>query len=115
MSVRQAQLEISSLEFTEWMAFYELEPFGDKVADMRHGVATSVLANVNRNSEARPEPYKAEDFIHWGDQPEADAGEPVLLDDPVAQSNLIRATMFGIPPPSCGNIESPDNNNGDSP
>jgi hypothetical protein len=66
---------------------------------MRHGVATSVLANVNRHSGVRPEPYKAEDFIHWGDtgQPEEDP-EPTLLEDPVAQANLIRAAMFGIAP-----------------
>lgn len=98
-SVRQAQLEISSAEFTEWQAFYQLEPFGDVVADLRHGVATSVLANINRNSEARKEPYKAEDFIHWRDTgPSDDEAEPELIDDPVAQSNLIRAAMFGLPP-----------------
>jgi hypothetical protein len=99
MSVRQAQLQVSSAEFTEWLAFYELEPFGDLVADMRHGTAAALLANVNRNAEARPEPYRAADFIQWGDlseaQPEA---EPTLLEDPVAQSNLIRAAMFGLPP-----------------
>jgi hypothetical protein len=62
-------------------------------------VATSVLANVNRNHEKRPEPYEAADFIHWrstGKQVQDD--EPVLLDDPVAQSNLIRAAIFGIGP-----------------
>jgi hypothetical protein len=98
--VRQAQLEISSAEFTEWLAFYELEPFGDQVADMRHGTAAALLANINRNSEMRPEPFKARDFINWGDQDEGEQGdvEPALLDDPVAQSNLIRAAMFGLPP-----------------
>lgn len=81
------------------MAFYELEPFGDMVADLRHGVATSVLANVNRNNDARPEPYTAEDFIYWRDAGQrADDSEPVLIDDPVAHSNLIRAAMFGLPP-----------------
>ena len=58
-----------------------------------------MLANVNRDGKARPEPYKAEDFIHWRDtgQREEDA-EPVLLDDPVAQSNLMRAAIFGQAP-----------------
>lgn len=27
-----------------------------------------------------------------------DDSEPTLLEDPVAQSNLIRAAMFGLPP-----------------
>ncbi|MEC5213319.1 hypothetical protein RCH06_001865 [Polaromonas sp. CG_9.5] len=62
-------------------------------------MAVSVLANVNRDSKARPEPYKAEDFIHWRDTGQrVDEAEPVLLDDPVAQSNLIRAAMFGKAP-----------------
>jgi hypothetical protein len=92
-------LEICSAEFTEWQAFYELEPFGDLVADQRHGVAVAALANINRISEHRPEAYVAEDFIHWRDTGarEADA-EPTLIDDPIAHSNLIRAAMFGLPP-----------------
>lgn len=56
-----------------------------------------MLANVNRDNKERPSPYKAEDFIYWrkrGDETD----EPVLLDDPVAQSNLIRAVMFGKSP-----------------
>ncbi|HEY9145266.1 MAG TPA: hypothetical protein VIN36_01140 [Thiobacillus sp.] len=69
------------------------------MADLRHGVATSVLANVNRDTKARPEPYKAEDFIHWrGQERELPEEEPVLLDDPVAQANLIRAALFGRRP-----------------
>jgi len=81
------------------MAFYQIEPFGDLVADERHGSAAALLANLNRDSKIRPEPYKPEDFIHWRatSQVEEEA-EPTLLEDPVAQSNLIRAAMFGLPP-----------------
>ena len=99
MSVRQAMLEISSLEFTEWQAFYSIEPFGDLVADQRHGVATSLIANVNRDSKTRPAPYRAEDFIYWGDSGRAPAAvEAIALDDPEAQANLILARVFGIKP-----------------
>lgn len=76
-----------------------MEPFGDHIADLRHGTACALLANVNRNPEARPEPYKAEDFIHWKSSeavPEDD--EPLQIDDPIAHSNLIRAALFGMPP-----------------
>lgn len=90
---------MTSAEFTEWQAYYNLEPFGELVADQRHGVATSLLANLNRDSKARPKPYTADDFIHWRDTGnEPVEAEPVLLDDPVAQSNLMRASMFGLPP-----------------
>lgn len=89
---------MDSAEFTEWLAYYELEPFGELVADQRHGVATQVLANVHRNPKARPEPYTAEDFIHWRDTGPVEDTEPVLLDDPKAQSDLIRAALFGVKP-----------------
>lgn len=62
-------------------------------------MATSVLANANRNAEARPEPFTASDFIHWRSAGQAaQDDEPVLLDDPVAQSDLIRAALFGKAP-----------------
>ena len=99
MSVRRAQMEVSSLEFTEWMAYYELEPFGEIIADLRHGGAVAMLANVNRDSKVRPELYTADDFIYWRDTGKtSDEAVPVLLADPVAQGNLMRAVMFGKAP-----------------
>lgn len=98
MSVRQAQLEISSPEFTYWMAYYQEEPFGEIIADLRHGVATSVLANVNRNAEARPEPYRADDFIGWRETKSPEPDEPQFIEDSEAQSALIKAAIFGIKP-----------------
>ena len=61
-------------------------------------MATAVLANINRNAQARPEPYQAADFIHWRGAGPVEQAEPVLLDDPVAQGNLMRAAMFGRAP-----------------
>jgi hypothetical protein len=80
------------------MAFYELEPFGDMIADLRHGTAAALLANINRDSKSRPEPYLAEDFVTWRRDERIEEEEPVLLEDPVAQSNLLRAALFGLPP-----------------
>ena len=98
MSVRQAQLEISSPEFTEWMAHSEIEPFGEQAADIRHGIACSLLANVNRDSKARPKPYEWSDFVPWADASRGNDQEPVELDDPEAQSALIKAAIFGVKP-----------------
>ena len=63
MSVKQAQQEIDSHEFGYWLAYYGLEPWGERVADMRHGIAVATLANINRNTDARPDAYMPEDFI----------------------------------------------------
>lgn len=81
------------------MAYAEIEPFGELVADMRHGEATRVLAECNRNPAAKPDPYKGSDFIYWRpstESPEDD--EPILLADPVEHSNLLRAALFGAKP-----------------
>ena len=74
-----------------------MEPFGEHIADLRHGTATALLANVNRDKKIRPEPYKADDFIWWASNEVIDEA-PIELADPVAHSNLIRAALFGIAP-----------------
>lgn len=98
MSVAQAQLTVSSSEFTEWQAYFRLEPFGEQIADLRHGVLCALLANLKRDTSVRPAPFKPADFIYWAkaaqDVDEED-DDGVLLEDPVAQSNLIRAAVFG--------------------
>ncbi|WP_211475035.1 hypothetical protein [Collimonas humicola] len=57
----------------------------------------SLLANINRNSKVRPEPFSATDFIAWWESSPAGAAsnEPVYLEDVKAQSDLIKAMMFG--------------------
>ena len=50
-------------EYIEWQYFYMLEPWGLRPQDAMHAHALSVLANVNRNTEARPEPYEIKDFM----------------------------------------------------
>ena len=100
MSVKQAQQEIDSHEFGYWLAYYGLEPWGERVADMRHGIAVATLANINRNTDARPDAYMPEDFMPWLERnrkTSAEAG-PVLLDEPDAQARLIKAAVFGCRP-----------------
>jgi len=76
------------------MALYQLEPFGGEVADRRHGSMMALQANTQRGKDT--DPYKAEDFM-YGSTVQEDP-EPEYIDDPVAQSNLIRAKLFGLPP-----------------
>lgn len=91
MSVRACQREIDSLEFCYWKAYYQLEPFGELVADQRHGIATSVHANINRDSKKRPDPYKPEDFIYWHHSHR----EPPAPIDPEQQAARIKELLFG--------------------
>ena len=72
------------------MAYYRVEPFGELIADQRHGIATSVLANVNRDAKRKPDAYKATDFIYWHEA-NREVSEGELLADPEAQSKLLKA------------------------
>lgn len=93
MTVRQLLAQIDSAELTEWMAFAGIEPFGEVAADQRHGLAVSVLANINRDPKKRPAPYVPRDFIPWAEQAQVSDG-PELLADPEAQSRLIKQKLF---------------------
>lgn len=80
---------------TEWQAYYQLEPFGSLIDDERHGVAVAALANINRDSKTRPEPYKSSDFMTWRNLDKVDVG-PILMQDVEAQSDLIKRKIFKI-------------------
>jgi hypothetical protein len=76
------------------MAYYQLEPFGDLIADQRHGIATSVLANIHRDRQRRPDAYVATDFIYWHDVHQVAPQAGILLTDAAAQSALIISSLF---------------------
>jgi hypothetical protein len=61
MSVRRAQAEISGNEFAEWIAYIELEPFGEERGDLRSAIIASTIANAFRKKGARL--FKPEDFM----------------------------------------------------
>ena len=95
MTVQEMLGRISSHELGEWRAYYTLEPFGEGVADMRHGIATATLANVNRNGDRRSDPFRPEEFIPWHPASRVDKNDDgELLADPQAQSDLIKARIF---------------------
>ncbi len=48
---------------TEWRAFWNLNPQGQWRSDLRSGIVASVIANVNRDSKRKPEPFTAKDFM----------------------------------------------------
>lgn len=75
MTVRQLLAQTSSQELCEWRAFSSLEPFGDLVADQRHGIAQALAANLQRDAKRRPQPYTPEDFIPWHES-HRDKGKP---------------------------------------
>jgi hypothetical protein len=61
MTVRELLSKLGSDEISEWMAFYQLEPFGDFRADYRSALVTSTFANAHRQKDSPP--FKPEDFM----------------------------------------------------
>jgi hypothetical protein len=60
-SVRECQDTIDSREFSEWMAFYQLEPFGPERLDVGSAIVAATIANVHRGRAARA--FKPGDFL----------------------------------------------------
>lgn len=44
--MRELQASLDSREFSEWIAYYSIEPWGEESAWLRHGINTSALVNM---------------------------------------------------------------------
>jgi len=77
------------------MALYQIDCRGPHYDDLRAGTIASMIANVHRNEKVRRQPFGALDFVPWNEHAKArDEAEPILLEDPEAQSELILSKMF---------------------
>jgi hypothetical protein len=54
---------LTARQLTEWMAYYQLEPWGDLNHDRRMATLTALTANAHRDPKKRPEPFSSEDFM----------------------------------------------------
>lgn len=60
--IAELQERVSSREFAEYWAAYQLDPWGPELEDHRTGIVASTIANVNRDPKKRPRPYTPDDF-----------------------------------------------------
>ena len=83
---------MSSCEFTEWMAFSQLEPWGEERADLRSALICKVLADINTPKDKQR--MKLEDFVLKFDRkPQAQTTEEMI--GAVAQISAIYAASDG--------------------
>lgn len=68
MTVRELLARIDSRELSEWMAYYELNPFGTVRDDLQAGIIASTIANVNRGKSDKP--FAPADFMPYTDRPQ---------------------------------------------
>jgi hypothetical protein len=71
--------EMTSEELTEWMAYGEIEPFGEVRSDLRMAKICETMVNVNRVSKDSPV-AKVSDFMpdfakHYRDHPDIVASQ----------------------------------------
>lgn len=54
---------MDSREFAEWMAFARLEPIGERRGDWQAAAIAVTIANANRDTKKRKEPFAVSDFL----------------------------------------------------
>lgn len=59
---------MSGAEFAELAEHYKREPWGDYRIDLAGGVIASVVANANRDSRKKPEPFSPADFMPFSEK-----------------------------------------------
>lgn len=50
-------------DYLDFQEFYSVEPWGLAVTDTLNAHQISIMANLERDSKARPEPYLIKDFL----------------------------------------------------
>lgn len=63
MTVGDMLHRIESRELTEWMAYAQVEPFGEERADLRAGIVAATIANANRDPKKHPKPFQTAEFM----------------------------------------------------
>lgn len=54
---------MSSAEFTEWLAYATVEPFGPRREDVRAGMIAAMVTNVARDTKRHPQAFTPDDFF----------------------------------------------------
>ncbi len=54
---------ISTHELDEWLAYYQLEPWGEERADLRAGIVASTIANFRPFRKRKSKSFKPKHFM----------------------------------------------------
>lgn len=60
---------LTSLQVAEWMAYYQLEPWGNEPEEWRHGAWMAMYANAHRGKDSDPVRYPW-DFSSYIEKPD---------------------------------------------
>lgn len=88
MTVAELGDRMSSRELSEWMAYYEIEPFGEERADIRQALTTSAVHNLHQAQTKNPQWTKFEDFMLYRNRPTTQP-HTVAPDDGMSEADLL--------------------------
>lgn len=60
-TVAELRESMSSKELTEWIAYYDIDPFGSERSDLNSAIIAQTIANTNRGQNQAP--YDVKDFM----------------------------------------------------
>jgi hypothetical protein len=69
-------LEAGIAELGLWAAFYQANPFGEHRADLRAATLAALFANVNRDRDKHPEPFRTRDWMLYPVTGSAESADP---------------------------------------
>lgn len=84
---------VSSSELTEWMAYYQLEPFGQERDNLHAGIIASVFANANRDRKKQRKPFEVKDFMLKLGKPKNEKKNAEQL---LAKVEILNAAFGGV-------------------
>jgi len=87
MTVSELLHRISSRELTEWMMYYQMEPFGTDVDMYGHAMTVSTLLNIYRDQDKHPELIEPREVMPKWDKTD-------IIEEQLAQIRQINA-LFG--------------------
>lgn len=97
MTVAELGDRMSSAEFSEWMAFYSIEPFGEERADIRQALTTSAIHNSVQAQTKKPKWTKPEDFMPFSEKaaPQPKSNVSMSPDALMAKFNALTSKKKG--------------------
>ena len=60
--VGELQQRVSSKEFTEYLAYFNVEPWPEERADINSASIATLLANIHRDPQKQPTPFGIQDL-----------------------------------------------------
>ena len=82
-TVRELLARIDSRELSEWMCFYNLDPFGEVRGDLQAGIVASTIANANSGKGSKT--FQPADFMPLMEKPKQDEDDMLAIMTAMAQ------------------------------